>query len=361
MGLAVGIAIIYLSMIIIFESEGDKTPQTYALRLVREKLIKVSNSSINSKNNLQVVYISGLATSGEVLKDPLLHVSQQAIKLIRKVEMYQWVEQVSSSKVLRSVDEKTVYRYTPQWSETLINSHLFNNPQGHQNPETMLMTSLSERAQSVRVGDFHLPSELVENMKGAIILDLAQIDLSTLQEKLHRTILHKEYSLYVGQDPQKPQIGDLRITMMEVVPQTVSIIAQQFGLGLRPYKTVSGESISLLVMGSHSPKEMLKEANTDTISQFNSALTRFVTFAMMVLGIYLILWPVAALAKVMPYLGKLVKKDRVYMAFIGGLLLWALVTSIAWCTYRPFWALGIILLALLVCCIMLAIRSSSLD
>jgi len=59
-------------------------------------LISVPNKPIDSKNNRQVIYTSGLATTSDILSDKLLQVSEKAIQLNRKVEMYQWKENVET-------------------------------------------------------------------------------------------------------------------------------------------------------------------------------------------------------------------------------------------------------------------------
>ena len=79
-------------------------------------------------NNLKLVHVSGNATTDEVLTDPTFGVSATAIRLGRKVEMYQWneVKNSSTQKDLGGSNETTTtYSYVKKWSDDPIDSTKF--------------------------------------------------------------------------------------------------------------------------------------------------------------------------------------------------------------------------------------------
>ncbi len=347
-GSLVGLALIIGSFYLIFWNEGHGLHLALALRETGQKLVSVAIAPIDSKNNLRPVYFSGLATTSEVLRDPLLDVSQQAIILRRTVEIYQWQEQVETKKeseVGGSEVETKVYTYSPVWSEALINSDTFKEPETHRNPKGLLFQSRVLQAKIVKVGDFSLPPDFVSKMKGETILDLSRLDLTSLQKKLNKPVQHLDYGLYAGQNPQEPVVGDMKVTVSEILPQTVSVIAQERGKTVAPYLAHSGQAVGLLVMGTQSPEEMIQQAETE--NRILTWIFRGLSLLLMCLGLALILRPLVILADVIPFLGDLMGVGTGLLAFAGGAVLWSLGTAIAWFAVRPLWSLGLLALILI--------------
>jgi hypothetical protein len=151
----------------------------------------------------------------------------------------------------------------------------------------------------------------------------------------------------VGADPDYPKIGDVKISAAYVQPQKVSVIAQQKEESLQPFTAPAGESISLLVMGQQSPEKMLSDAESE-----NSLMTwvlRGVSLLMMVIGIGLLLQPLAVIADVIPFVGTLVGFGTWFVAIVCGLFLWGIATAIAWFTARPIWAVGLMVIIVGIC------------
>src|SRR5579872_6586602 len=89
-GIIIGIILIIGSFYLVFWNEGNALHTSQSLKQAQQVLISVPNSPIDTSNNLKVVYFTGNATTNDVLQDSLLGISEKAIKLDRKVEMYQW-------------------------------------------------------------------------------------------------------------------------------------------------------------------------------------------------------------------------------------------------------------------------------
>ena len=73
------------------------------------------------------------AVTEETLVDPYFNVSTKALKLYRKVEIYQWVENVTTSTERGSGGSETTttdYSYAKEWQEGLVDSSSFHDP-GH--------------------------------------------------------------------------------------------------------------------------------------------------------------------------------------------------------------------------------------
>ena len=90
----------------------------------------VNNPS--SENNFKLVYASGETSNHSATVDEHLHIKvENAVKLIRTVEMYQWTQHTTKH------GHNTEYSYSKQWASYHINSNAFHNGgNGHQNPDT---------------------------------------------------------------------------------------------------------------------------------------------------------------------------------------------------------------------------------
>ncbi len=157
----------------------------------------------------------------------------------------------------------------------------------------------------------------------------------------HSGAVQKQSSgFYFGQDPNSPQVGDLRMTYRVVLPAEISIVARQVGAGFEPYKAWAGGSIELLSMGIHAADTMFQGAK-----QSNTIMTwilRLAGFVLMAIGANMLLAPLVVLADVVLAIGSLIGAGTM---IISTLLLAALsfvTIAIAWFVYRPVLALSLI-------------------
>ena len=344
-GILVGIGMIIGAIVLVFWNEGHSLHTAQSKKAV----IAVPNSPLNTQNNLKVVYLSGLATTKDKLEDNLLGITLNAINLNRKVEMYQWQEKKETkteSQMGGSEKQTTTYTYDQTWSDKLIDSSNFKNPQGHQNPTSMPIQSQQQYAKTVTVGDFLLPDTLIVQINVRQPVDLAKVNQESLKTQYNKPVTLTNNELYLGQNPQSPQPGDLRINLTVAYPQDVSIIAQQSGNTLQPYLAPAGESIMLLSTGQHSSDQMIGEAQSQ-----NSLMAwglRLLSLALLIIGFSLIMKPVVILADVLPFLGSIVGFGTGLIAFVCGLSVWLLVTAIAWFATRPLMSVGLLALLVLV-------------
>ncbi|ASQ47335.1 TMEM43 family protein [Legionella clemsonensis] len=343
LGIIGGIILIVSAIILAFWNESHGLHTAQSLAEAQRMVIPVPNSPVNPENNLKVVYLSGLATTQDILSDPVLGISQKAIGLHRQVEMYQWKqnqETKTESELGGSEKQTTTYTYQKVWSARLIDSTPFRYPTGHENPATMPIESTQWYANTVMVGDFQLPFELITKISGRQPVDLQKVHTTALQNKLNRPVHYINDQLYGGKDYQNPQIGDIRISVTATLPQTVSIIGQQTGNTLQAYLAKAGQPVLLLVSGQQSAEQMIQEALTE--NRLFTWLLRGLSLLMMISGFSLILKPIVVLADVIPVLGSIAGFGTGLIAFICGLLLWAVVTAMAWFAIRPWWSAGLL-------------------
>ncbi|MFN7097170.1 MAG: TMEM43 family protein [Gammaproteobacteria bacterium] len=348
-GILFGIALIIGSFVLVFWNEGHGLHTAQSLEQADKVLVSVPNAPVNPANDMKVVYFSGQATTKDQLSDPLFHVSVNAINLQRHVEMYQWQENSSTQTQDQTgggQTQTTTYTYQQVWSDHVIDSSNFKEPDGHQNPTSMPISSQIQYAQTVTVGGYNLPSDLIQQITGSTPIDLSNTNLELLKTKLNKPIQHNGDGLYVGTNPDVPAIGDLKMSLTEVLPQVVSIIAQQNNNTVQAYAAPAGETVMLLEMGQQSPDAMIQHALSQ--NQMLTWILRGVALLLMIIGLALLMQPMVVLADFFPFFGSIVGVGTGLIAFAGGLMLWSMATAIAWFTIRPLWAIGLIVIAVLI-------------
>ncbi len=347
-GIGLGLVLIVAAIVLIFWNEKHSLHMAQSLEQTQKVLIPVANSPISPQNNLKVVYFTGLATTKDKLVDSTLGIDVNAINLDRKVQMYQWDEDVKTethSQVGGSETQTKTYTYNKIWSDNLIDSSKFKEQTGHQNPAIMSIASKSQYANKVTVGDFALPSSLITQIDVSKPIELTAANKDKVNAKLNKPVELINNQLYVGQDPQTPQLGDLKITSSVVYPQDVSIIAQQSGDSLQAYLAPAGESIILLSTGTMSSMSMISDALSE--NKMMGWIFRGVSLLMLIIGFSLLLRPLVVLADVLPFLGSIIGFGTGFISFILGLAVWIIATSIAWFATRPIFAVGITVIVLL--------------
>lgn len=348
-GILIGLVLIIASFVLVFWNEGHGLHTAQSLEQAQKVLISVPNSPIDPVNNQKVIYFSGKANTNDKLSDSLLNITVNAINLQRDVEMYQWQEN-SQTKTENQTGggqtQTTTYTYKKVWADHVIDSSDFQEADSHQNPTSMPISSQTQYAKNVNVGDFSLPDDLITKISGSTSVGLSNISLASLKAKLNKPIQHYGNGLYVGGNPSTPAIGDLKISLSDVLPQTVSIIAQQTGNTVQAYAAPAGIDVLLLAMGQQSPQAMIQHALSQ--NQILTWILRGVALLMMIIGIALLMQPVVVLADFFPFFGSIIGFGTGLIAFAGGLVLWSVATAIAWFAIRPLWAIGLVIIAIVI-------------
>ena len=349
-GVLFGIVLFAVSFVVLFWNEGRAVTTAQSLSEGAKSVISVTADKREAQHEGKLVHLTGQATTNETLSDAQFGIAVNALKLQRQVQMYQWQEKKESRKEKKlggSEETTTTYSYTLGWTDKAVDSSRFKVQEGHVNPPVSL-ADLSVSAQGVTVGDFQLSPGLLAQISNTETLPPPATQPAGLGREFHKTAT----GYYRGSDPEKPQLGDLRITFSVVRPQTVSVVAQQAGTGLRGYATAAGRTLEMLTAGTHAAAEMFATAQKE-----NSIMTwilRLVGFIVMWLGLSLILNPFKILADVVPFVGSIVGVGIGLVTLLVALPLSLITIAIAWIFYRPL--LGISLLVLAVAVIVLLVR-----
>ena len=127
-GIIIGLLLFVIAFPLLWWNEGRAVNTAKKINFAKDNIVLASAADIDKTNENKLIHISGKATTGETLTDATFGVSVKAIKLLRKVDMYQWEEKkesTSKKKLGGGKKTKTTYTYTKQWTPKLINSSSF--------------------------------------------------------------------------------------------------------------------------------------------------------------------------------------------------------------------------------------------
>ena len=192
-------------------------------------------------------------------------------------------------------------------------------------------------ADHVSLGEFTLSASLVAGINA---YQAIHTDAGLLSDEMKTRVKRLGDWLYIGEDPQAPQIGDLKIAFEMVPETTVSIVSKQIGNTFEPYMTSAGGEVQLLSVGTHSSESMFQSAQ-----EANKVLTwilRGAGFLAMMIGLNLLFRPLSVIADVVPFIGSVVGAGTGIVAFLLAAALSILTIAVAWLFYRPILAIALI-------------------
>lgn len=202
----------------------------------------------------------------------------------------------------------------------------------------MLFSSEVWTAKNATLGRFRLPASLVDKVgQGTPLPPDAN---APMPGNIQGNVVRDDSGFYIGENPQNPMIGDMRIRFRVVEPTTVSVVATQQGDTFAPYQTKAGGTIELLKTGVHSSEEMFQQAQA--ANTMMTWILRVVGFVVMLIGLNLIMKPLSVFADVLPILGNIVGAGTFFIAFMAAAGFSMITIAIAWIAFRPLLAGGLI-------------------
>jgi hypothetical protein len=343
-GVLVGILLFLASFPLLFWNEGRAVKTARGLSEGKGTVVAASADKVDTANEGKLVHLSGKAQSDQVLADPQLGVKLAALRLSRRVQIFQWIEEkeTHTEKKLGGSEEKiTTYTYKRAWDEQLRDSGQFREQAGHENPASKEYESQAWQADPVKVGAFTLPQTMLSRLTAHDRVPVTAEVLARLPMDLRTRAVLAGDELYIGKDPATPTIGDLKVAFLALKPCDVSLVAQQVRDTLQPFATKAGTALSMIEPGIVSAAQMFTHEE-----QSNTRLTwilRLVGFLLMAIGIGAVFGPLRTVADVVPLIGSILGMGIALFAFFVALPLTLVTISVAWIAYRPL--LGVALLA----------------
>jgi hypothetical protein len=338
-GLLVGLLLIPVSAGLLFWNEGRAVQTAKSLAEGAASVIAADAARIDPALEGRLVHVSGpLAVAAPPAdRDFGLRAPPGTLRLVRRVEMFQWQEESRTetrNNLGGSQETVTTYSYRQVWAQDRIDSGRFRQAANHQNPQPRFASAVLV-APEARIGARRLAEPQLRRLgeERPLVPEAAQLSLPANARLLGN-------QLYLGNDPDRPRIGDLRITYAVAAPEAASVAGRQAGDGFGGFRAPSGDEILLVVPGLVPAADMFRQAEAE-----NAILTwilRAVGAVVMLVGFLLLMAPMSALAAVVPFIASIIGFGSFVIALLATLLLAPTVIAVAWFFYRPLVAIAVL-------------------
>ncbi|CAB9516377.1 Transmembrane protein 43 [Seminavis robusta] len=373
LGVVIGWLLFFGSIVVMFWNEGRTVKRANDIDEAEERYVSLKLSDIieadrNSTSSVEdarfalsqyankLVHITGDISTSVIIQDPLFGINgkiaedENALKLRREVEMYQWKEDRHTEGSKKN--KKTVYTYEKVWSDEHYDSSYFHES-GHDNP-AFPFREATFTANPILMDDTVALGEPAVDLINWFIPWRYPVNLTTItdemsaQKKEHLEVSDSGQSFYYhytvttstsnNTRTSSPEVGDTIIGFKVVYPTKISIIAYYDGSRLDEYTTEAERPFILVARGSVDAATMLQDARDE-----NTAIAwalRAIGFKAMFFGICLILQPLAMAADIIPCIGDILSESISgclipMVACIISVPLALFVISLGWLWYRP--------------------------
>jgi hypothetical protein len=301
-----------------------------------ESVIGIDPEPVDPAHQGKLVHFSAEVSSDTAVGDELFGLSRDALVLKRKVEMYQWREKQETEerdKIGGGTERITTYTYEKAWDDERIDSSRFEDT-SHRNPDSFPYDSERFVAENAMIGAYVANDAVISALKDE---PLALDEAASFPEDFR---LIDGSTLYSGGDPDRPEIGDVRIRFSEVPYQIASLIAEPSGNDLVPWTSPAGTSILLVEPGQVDAATVIERAQSANttfgwIFRAGGVFALFIAFMMMFA-------PLSTAAGVLPPIGRLVGKFAALAALMMAVAIGGLTILLSWIVVRPLYAIAIV-------------------
>jgi len=361
-GILTGFLMIIIGTVLLWWNEGRAVKTAKSIKNAVEQTTPVASlDNYDQSLNGQMICASGFAKTDDYVSDPYFGIGETAIRIERNVEFFQWVEHSQSKtedKVGGKQETTTTYTYSKAWTSSPINSSDFKDPE-YQNKNFVVMGNMESakfQAKNVTVGAYILPENMISSISGSepIAASISADRIADLNKTVAQTLSKGDSlnfvtvtnnQIYLGENPNNPAIGDIKITFTKVMPATVTVWARVVNNTFEHYVDAKhGKGVGGLYMGTRSLDSLQEQA--ESTNNFMTWLFRLFGFLLVFFGFKGVFGLVVTLLKVLPFLANIA---NVGISIVSGVLgfAWSLVIiAIAWLFYRP--VLAIVLIAVVV-------------
>lgn len=312
-------------------NEGNDVKNIKTIEEAKSVLVNVSSEKVESNNEGKLVSTNGkMVVEDEYLMDSTFNLqSPKTAKLIRVVEMLQWVEKEEEDS-----DDYVTYTYEKKWLSEIEDSDSFSDTT-KVNPSTMPYESEVFFADNVSLGAFTI------NDRQKAMLDTSAT--VTLGDTVSIPDGYYKVDNYIASvsDLSSADVGAIRISFKYNNDKEISVLGKQTGSTITSYTSKQGKTLFRVESGILTGEEII-----DVVEQENNILKwifRVLGVICNMAGFAALLSPIAFLVKWIPLLGNGIAKFIKGIGSLVGLAVSFVVIAIAWIFFRPL--IGILLLA----------------
>jgi len=365
-GVGSGFLLLIVGTILLWWNEGRAVKTTKMLNEAAGVTVEMTDiGTVDPQFDGKLVHATGMTATIDSLIDPDFGIGVTGVKLVRKVEYYQWVEKSNSTtkdKVGGSQETTTTYTYEKKWVSAPVSSEEFRDPEYQgANRIKIAVDDLRQTAENVTFGAYRLNKSQIASISGEQPYVFSEIDTERITNELFKEECLADTTLAVkiqnnvvsfGRKSGVPEIGDVRVTFTKVLPCDVSLIAKVSGDTFDSYKAKNGKSFDLLQTGVLSADRMYEGQHS--ANKMWLWILRFLGIFLVIGGLKGIFGFLETLAKVVPFIANIIGAGVGLVCSLVGFAWSFIVIAIAWLAYRP--VLGISLIVIAVALIVLLAR-----
>lgn len=252
----VGLVLILASVGLLIWNELNVRRADAALGQGAGAVISIAPDPIDPKHEGALVHVVGQAAAASPVADPDWGVTASGLRLDRRVSMYQHVRERR-----RGATGDDRHRYVSRWSERPEDTTGLDL--GRSNPPFPVQAARFHPSDA-RLGAFSLNAAVLDKTGQPQLLALdepaqAAARAAAARNGLDRPVHVTRDGLYLGADPSKPRIGDMRISYAAVPSGVFTIAGVQSGAALTPY-VADGRPLLLVKPGVLSAAALFETA-----------------------------------------------------------------------------------------------------
>lgn len=365
-GIGSGLLLLVVGTILLWWNEGRAVKTTKMLKEAAGVTVEMTDiGTIDPQFDGKLVHATGMTATIDSLIDPDFGIGVTGVKLVRKVEYYQWVEKSKSTtkdKVGGSQETTTTYTYEKKWVSSPVNSEEFHDPEYQgANRIKIVVDDLRQTAENVTFGAYRLNKSQIASISGEQPYVFSESDTERITNELFKEECQADTTLSVkiqnnvvsfGRKTGTPEVGDVRVTFTKVLPCEVSLMAQVSGDTFVPFTAKNGKSFDVLQTGVLSADQMYEGQHS--ANKMWLWILRFLGIFLVIGGLKGIFGFLETLAKVVPFIANIIGAGVGLVCSLVGFAWSFIVIAIAWLAYRP--VLGISLIVIAVALIVLLAR-----
>lgn len=343
-GMLIGPLVVLIAIGLLFWNEGRAVGTARSLSEGAGRVVSIAASPVDAANDGKLVHVAGpIAVPGR-LRDAAFGIEAEGLRLVRKVEVFQWKETSHSEtrKKLGGGEETvTTYHYALDWTDHPVDGSSFKQPDGHRNPPVNVRGESFAQPRAT-LGAFALTPSQIGGLGETRTRPVTGSDEGAVRRAAGgaTALSVLDGRIHLGFDPMRPRLGDVRISYEVAQTPEATIVARQAGNGLAAFTTSNGRTIEILRNGRVPAEQVFADAQTE-----NTILTWIIRVGgilLLALGFGMLLGPLSVLADVIPFLGSLIGGVSSMVAFALAVLVGSITIAIAWFAYRPLLSIGLI-------------------
>ncbi len=274
--------------------QGKASIHIKLIKFASDNAITTSASTIDPANDDRLVFLTGQLSTANGVFDEEIGFQQTAIRLSRRVEMFQW------EQTTRRVNSRHRYEYRKVWSDEIIDSRDFRRKSGHENPATLPFNSASFEANDIKLGAYDISATLIEDSIKEERVAFTEAMFAELPDETRSQYRVKSPYLTTARGDH-PEIGDIRVSYRIVAAAEISVFAQQNESALTSFPTQHGPLV-WVEQGVHDMQELLDGAETMN-SQLGQILAG-ISVIIMIIGAAFLMRPIGLFERTTAYIRK---------------------------------------------------------